>query len=63
MKWLINQPDTTPHGSVRVESFFAFLPVTISDEKRWLEFVRVEYKYDEGYGAFYGPCWYANRFL
>jgi len=35
------------HGDRKIKTWFAFLPVTIGGETRWLEKVTVLYLYDE----------------
>lgn len=64
MKFLPKEPESHPYGTVSSESWFAWLPVTIDGETRWLERVTVEYVW--GMGNFYmgqGDGWQLNKFL
>jgi hypothetical protein len=49
-------------GEKKAEKFFAFIPITIGDETRWLEFVELEYIWSSlrEYGHM---AWRENRFL
>jgi hypothetical protein len=55
--------ESHPRGTVKIERWFAVLPVTINDETRVLEQVTVEYEWFEGYGCFADPGWFPKRFL
>lgn len=63
MKFFKQDPVYPPNGALRQDSWFAWLPVTIDKETRWLEKVVVEFEYWEGYGAFAEPMWLCKRFL
>jgi hypothetical protein len=45
-----------------VITFFAWLPVTIGNETRWLELVTVRREWQE-YGAFFEPYWSYEEFI
>jgi len=47
-------------GETRVKQFFAFFPVTIKKETRWLEKVIIEQKYSLYWD---GAGWYNEKFL
>lgn len=48
MRWRDKEPPK--EGEERVKVFFAFLPVTIGRENRWLERVAVTQVYENRYG-------------
>lgn len=58
MRW--NKPKELDE---RYRTFFAFLPITINGESRWLEIVRVRevYKRINFYGGWY-TGWYMTNF-
>ena len=54
-------------GDIRVKTWFAFIPVKIGKNIRWLETVQVEYRC-ESFNRFLPPCaeyfaWVKHRFL
>jgi len=61
MKWKIN------NTGKRIRTFFAFFPVCIGDECRWLEKVTVEQRYIESYvspdALFFSAYWENVKFL
>ena len=65
MRWF-NEPDPK-RGDRKVERHFAFLPITIGLETRWLEFVSVVYEYQPKYvyiGGYIGiTSWKKIRFF
>jgi hypothetical protein len=63
MKFFSKEPTYPPDGALKTESWFAWYPVNIGRETRWLEFVTVEFKYWEGYGSFAEPEWFMERFI
>ncbi len=46
MRWV--RPE---HGDIRVRRMFAFFPMTIGRETRWLEWVRCKERYEESYDS------------
>lgn len=57
MRWTVEEPK---HGDIKVKRFFAVFPVKIGNEIRWLEFVTVEFIYEDNLVENY---WVMNRFL
>ena len=49
MRWTIHEPEyyEPKLGTIRTIIFFAFLPVTINKEVRWLERVSVEQRWTQ----------------
>lgn len=43
MRFLQQEPEAHPYGATKTCSWFAWWPVTIGEETRWLERVCVEY--------------------
>lgn len=52
MRWTRKHPEV---GETRVKQWFAFLPVEIDDDTRWLEWVTVKQRY--------GYMWYNDAFI
>lgn len=50
MRWTKHKPED---GDTRIKTKFAFLPIKIGDEVRWLEKVTVKQEYREGYDLSY----------
>ncbi len=50
-------------GTRRQRRFFAFLPITIGSETRWLEFVTVEEEFREGQSPYSDDEWRRKRFI
>ncbi len=63
MKFIKQHPVFPPNGTKEIKRWFAWLPIQIDDETRWLETVTVELEFDEGYGSFVEPSWIAMRFI
>ena len=59
------------HGDVRIKKKFAFLPIEINGENRWLEWVKIKYIYHNGtifrekrgYGFYHYYGWRAEEFV
>ena len=54
------------NGSVRIRKKFAWLPIAINGECRWLEWVVVEQTYNHdyvNYENFQFECWYNTKFI
>lgn len=49
-------------GKLYIREYFAFLPVTIDNETRWLEFVKIEGHYINGLG-YNDFTWFNRKFL
>jgi hypothetical protein len=62
MKFITQPPPQIPDGAIATYSWFAFWPITIKKETRWLERVTVEYIYFSGYLTAL-PGWFPKRFL
>lgn len=62
MKWFKHKRAYIPDGKLETVTGFAWLPITIDDETRWLERVTVEYQWFAGYLTAL-PCWTRKRFL
>lgn len=46
MRWM--QPKPPKHGNIRFIKRFLWLPLTIQRETRWLEFVKIRQRYNDG---------------
>ena len=65
MKWNIESPNA---GDIKIKRKFAFFPIRIGYEVRWLEFVNIKYRY---YASFYNAklggymydVWIKERFI
>jgi hypothetical protein len=55
MRWYRPQP-----GDFRVKTFFAWIPVMVETEARWLEQVIVRQRYVSGFS---GSCWVTVEFI
>ena len=64
MRWMMKEKDYPNKGDIRIIKRFAFLPIRIGAEKRWLETVYIEQRY-ERYGIFiFDPFdWFDQRFV
>jgi hypothetical protein len=62
MKWTKIEPPEIPDGAIQTKTWFAWWPITIGRETRWLERVTVEFQYFAGYLTAM-PCWTMRRFV
>jgi hypothetical protein len=64
MRWTARKPGTIElRGEMRVRSWFAFLPVTINSETRWLERVTVEERQEFHVADVCRVMWRKMRFV
>jgi hypothetical protein len=65
MRWIKKGSKKPTRGDARIKTWFALWPVTLNNEVRWLERVKVLQKFDEyitGHGGFVSG-WENIRFL
>lgn len=66
MRWITPEPPT--EGDTRIVKRFAFLPITIGRENRWLEvcYIQQEFKlryFEWDWEGFYDNTWVDERFV